>query len=42
MFILIDFLMKELKGKELLINIKKIIIVEEFKFIDKVNIFMVC
>lgn len=34
--------MKELKGKELLTNIKKTITVEEFKFTDKVNTFMVC
>ena len=39
---IIDPLMKELKGKELLINIKKTITVEEFKFTDKVNTFMVC
>ena len=38
----IDPLMKELKGKELLTNIKKTTTVEEFKFTDKVNTFMVC
>lgn len=42
MFTPIDPLMKELKGKELLTNIKKTITVEEFKFTDKVNTFMVC
>ena len=38
----IDPLMKELKGKELLTNIKKTITADEFKFTDKVNTFMVC
>ena len=38
----IDTLLKDIKGKELLTNIKKTITVEEFKFTDKVNTFMVC
>ena len=42
MFTPIDPLMKEIKGKELLNNIKKTITVEEFKFTEKVNTFMVC
>ena len=42
MFTPIDPLMKELKGKELLTIIKKTITVEEFKFTNKVNTFMVC
>ena len=42
MFTPIDPLMEELKGEELLTNIKKTITVEEFKFTDKVNTFMVC
>lgn len=41
-FTFIDVVMYELKGEELLFNIKKKIIVNEFKFIDKVNIFMFC
>ena len=38
----IDTLLKDIKGKELLTNIKKTTTVEEFKFTDKVNTFMVC
>lgn len=38
----IHTLLKDIKGKELLTNIKKTITVEEFKFTDKVNTFMVC
>ena len=41
-FTLIHTLLKDIKGKELLTNIKKTITVEEFKFTDKVNTFMVC
>lgn len=38
----IDAVMHELKGEELLSNIKKKITVNEFKFTDKVNTFMLC
>ena len=38
----VDFQLIEVKGPQLLSNTEKEIVVQEFKFVDKVNVFMTC